>query len=164
MTALYLIAKEYQEAARALADLDLPPEVVADTLESMSGDLEVKAQSVAHMARAMEADAAAVKQWAKDANERAKAIEHRADALRDYLARSLQACGITKVEGPGIAISFRKSSAVVIDDPEQVPAEFMVTPPTPPAAPSKTLISEAIKAGREVPGARIEQRMNLQIK
>jgi hypothetical protein len=167
MTALYVIAHEYQAAARTLADLDLDPQTVADTLEGMSGALEVKAQSVAMMVRVMEADAAAVAQWAKDANARAKAIENRADALRDYLKRTLESCGITKVDGPGITIGFRKSSAVVIDDPDQLPAEFMVTPPAPPPAPpapSKTLIGDAIKAGREVPGARIEHRTNLQIK
>ena len=71
MTALYLIVDEYRAAATQLADLDLPPEVVADTLESLAGDLEVKAQNVAHMVRALEADATAIKQWAKDAEARA---------------------------------------------------------------------------------------------
>lgn len=164
MTALYLLAAEYHDAARKLADLDLPPEVVSDTLEGMAGALEVKAQSVAYMVRSMEADAAAVAQWAKDANARAKAIEQRAEHLRDYLARTLQSCGIQKVQGPGVSMTFRKSSAVVIDEPALIPAEYMRAPEPPPPSPSKTLIGEAIKAGREVPGARIETRFNLQIK
>jgi hypothetical protein len=164
MTALYVIAQEYQSAARALADLDLDPQTVADTLESMSGDLELKSQNVAMMVRSMESDAAAVAQWAQDALARAQAIEKRSEALRDYLKRNLEACGITKVEGPGVSISFRKSSSVVIDDEAQVPAEFFVTKPPPPPALSKTLIGNALKAGREVPGARIEHRTNLQIK
>lgn len=164
MTALYMIANEYRAAAEKLADLNLPPEVVADTLEGMSGELETKAQSVAFMVRSLEVDAAAIAQWAKDANERAKAIEKRAESLRDYVARSLLACGITKVEGPGISLSFRKSSAVVIDEPGLIPAEFMRQPEPPPPAPSKTLIGDALKAGREVPGAHIEHRQSLQIK
>jgi hypothetical protein len=164
MTALYVIAREYQDAARTLANLELDPQTVADTLESMSGDLEVKSQNVAMMVRTLEADAAAVAAWAQGALERAKAIELRAEALREYLKRNLEACGITKVEGPGVAISFRKSSAVVIDDEAQIPAEFMVAKPPPPPLPSKTLIGNAIKAGKEVPGARMETRTNLQIK
>ena len=164
MTALYVIAQEYQSAARALADLDLDPQTVADTLESMSGDLELKSQNVAMMVRSMESDAAAVAQWAQDALARAQAIEKRAEALRDYLKRSREACGVTKVEGPGVSIGFRKSSAVVGDDEAQVPAEFFVAKPPPPPALSKTLIGNALKAGREVPGARIEHRTNLQIK
>lgn len=163
MTALYLLAQEYRQTAMELANLDLPPEVVRDTLESMSGDLEHKAQNVAMMVRSLEADAAAVKQWAKDANDRAKAIEARAEAMRDYLAQNMTACGIEKIEGPGVKISFRKSSAVVIDEPGLIPSEFMKTPEPPPPAPDKKAIGDAIKAGQEVPGAHIEQRRNLQI-
>ena len=146
------------------ADLDLDAQTVADTLDGMAGDLEVKAQSVAHMVRSLEADAAAVKQWAKDATERARAIDARADSLREYLRRNLEACGISKLSGPGIAISFRRSSAVVIDEPDMVPLEFCKTPEPPPPAPSKTLIGEALKAGIDVPGARMEVRHLLQIK
>lgn len=163
MTALYLLAGEYKQAAEQLANLDLPPEVVRDTLEGLSGDLEHKAQNVAMMVRSLEADAAAVKQWAKDAADRAKAIEARADSMRDYLASNLAACGIEKIEGPGVRITWRKSSAVVVDEPGLIPAEFMRSPEPPPPAPDKKAIADAIKAGKEVPGAHVEQRRNLQI-
>ena len=36
LPALYVIAEDYRNAAAQLADLDLPPEVVADTLEGMA--------------------------------------------------------------------------------------------------------------------------------
>lgn len=164
MTALYVIANEYRNAANKLAELDLDPQTVADTLESLSGDLEVKAQNVALMVRIFEADAAACKQWAKDANERAKAIEARADRMREYLASNLEACGIEKVAGPGVAISFRASSAVVIDAEDLLPAEFMRVKPAPAPEPDKTAIAAAFKAGQEVPGAHIEHRKSIQIK
>lgn len=164
MTALYVIANEYREAAAKLAELDLDEQTVDDTLEALSGDLEVKAQNVGLMVRCFEADAAACKQWAKDATERAKAIEARAERMRDYLARNLDACGIEKVEGPGIAIGFRKSSAVVIDGEDLIPAEYMRVKPQPAPEPDKPAIAAAIKAGKEVPGAHVEQRKSLQIK
>ena len=149
--------------ALKLADLDMDAQTIADTLEGMSGELEVKAQNVAHMVRSIEADAAAVAQWGKDAAARAKALESRADALREYLAQNLTACGVEKVEGPGVRISWRKSSAVVIDEPGLVPAEFMRQAELPPPAPDKKAIGEALKAGKVVAGAHIEQRRNLQI-
>lgn len=164
MTALYVLAQDYRAAAAKLADLDLPADVVADTLESLSGELELKAQNVAHMVRAFEADAAAMKQWAKDATERARAIEARAESLRDYIASNMLACGMTKIEGPGVALSFRKSTAVVIDEPGLIPVDFMRQKPPPPAEPDKAAIGAAIKAGQEVPGAHVETRENLQIK
>lgn len=164
MTALFALTQDYRAAALKLADLDLPPEVVSDTLESLSGEVEAKAQNVAHMVRAFEADAAACKEWAKAAADRAKAIENRAASLRDYLANCMHACEITKIEGPGITLSFRKSSAVVVDEPDLIPAQFMRQAEPPPPAPDKKAIGDAIKAGQDVPGARIETRDNLQIK
>lgn len=164
MTALFVIANEYREAATKLADLDLDAQTIADTLEGLSGELEAKAQSVGFMVRSIEADAAAMKEWAKTATERAKAAEARADALRDYLQRCMEATGIEKIEGPGIALSFRKSSAVIVNELGLIPASFMVAPPSPPPAPNKTAIAAAIKGGIEVPGAHVETCKHLQIK
>lgn len=164
MTALYVLAGEYRAAAQKLAELDLDEQTVTDTLEALSGDVEQKSQSVAMMVRLFEADAAACKAWAKEAIERAKSAEARADRMREYLATNLEACGIERVEGPGVAISFRKSSAVVIDGEDLIPAEFMRTPEPPKPAPDKAAIATAIKAGREVPGCHIEHRRSLQIK
>jgi hypothetical protein len=164
MTALYLLANEYRAAAMTLADMDLDAQTIADTLEGLSGDLEVKAQNVALMCRGMEANAEACKQWAKEAADRAKAIEARAARLRDYLQRCMEATGIQKIEGPGVALSFRKSTAVAIDEPALIPAEYMRTPEPPPAAPDKASIAAALKAGKDVPGARLEQRQTLQIR
>lgn len=164
MTALYLLADEYRADLAKLADLDLDPQTLADTLESLGGELQTKAQNVALFVRGLEAEAAAVKQWAKDATDRAKALEARAERIRDYLAASLESCGIEKVEGPGVSIGWRKSSAVVIDCPELLPAEFTRQKPPPPLEPDKAAIAAAIKAGNEVPGAHVEQRRSLQIR
>ena len=164
MSALYLLSAEYQQAARDMADLELDAQTIADTLESIGGELEHKAQNVALMVRSFEADAAAIKQWAKDATTRASAVQARADSMREYLSRSMQACGIEKIAGPGIALSFRTSQAVVIDEPGLIPDEFMSQPEPPAPSPNKAEISAAIKAGFAVPGAHLETRKNLQIK
>lgn len=164
MTALYLLAQEYRADAEKLATLDLDDQTFQDTLEGMTGEIELKAQNVAMMVRYFDAQAEACKQWAKDAIERAKAEEARAERLRKYLAENLLACGIEKVSGPGVSISFRKSSAVVIDGADLIPQEFIRVPEPKPAEPDKKAIADAIKAGREVPGAHIEQRQSIQIK
>ena len=163
MTALYLLAAEYRTAALALADLDLDAQTVADTLEGLSGELETKAQSVAYMVRSIEADADAMKAWARTANERASAALNRAEALREYLAHAMLATGLLKIEAPGIKLSFRRSSAVVIDGVDLLPAEYMRQAEAPPPAPDKALIKASITAGKDVPGAHIETRQSLQI-
>lgn len=164
MTALYAIAAEYRAAADKLAELDLDAQTIVDTLESLSGDLEAKAQNVAYVIRNLEVTAQAIKAFEEQQRDRRKAIEIRAEGLRRYLQGCMEGCGIDRIEGPGVVLSFRKSSAVVIDGADLIPADLMRVPEPKPAEPDKAAIAEAIKAGREVPGAHIEQRRTLQIK
>lgn len=100
-------------------------------------------------------------------NQRAAAIEKRTEKLREYLATSMKRTGISEINAHDGTFSAKlyieRDSAVEIFDEAQIPAEFMKTPPTPKAKPSKTDISKAIKAGREVPGARIAKRDRLEL-
>lgn len=166
MTALTLfnLATEYRQAADQLADMDMDLQTMSDTLEGMSGDLETKATNVAYIVRNFEASSDAIKAHAQTQLERAKAIEKRADHLRDYLKSCMELAGITKIEAPGVVINFRKSEAVVINEPGLIPAEFMRQPETPPPQPDKAAIKAALKAKLDVPGAHIDERQNLQIK
>lgn len=164
MSTLIDLAGQYKADLAKLAELDLDEQTLTDTIESLGGELEVKAQNVAHVIRTMEAEAETIKAWAKSATERAKAAEARAEWLKNYLSGALQHAGIQKVSGPGVAITFRKSTAVVIDEPGLIPAEFMNQPPPPAPIPSKTAIGDALKAGKDVPGAHLEVRQNLQIR
>lgn len=164
MTALYTLAIEFREAAERLADLDLPPEVVADTLDSLAGDLEVKAQHVALFARNLESTAAAIKQAEGEMAARRKSLEKRVQGLRDYLLGAMQSTGIKKIEGPYLRIGVRDNpESVDVFDAAQVPAEFMRQPEPPPPAPDKTAIKAAIKAGQEVPGAKLARSQRLDI-
>ena len=78
-TALYALAAEYRDAASKLADLDLDPQTLADTLESLSGDLEVKATNVAMFIRNMDVSIEAMKAAEKTMGERRKSAERRRD-------------------------------------------------------------------------------------
>ena len=163
-TSLFDLTGEYRDAMARLAELDLPPEVVSDTLESLSGELEVKALNVAAMALSMEATADAIKAHRTAQKEREDAIRARAERLREYLANCLGAAGIERVEGPALCLSWRKSSAVEVFEPGLLPAQFWRQKPPPEPEPDKKLIADRIKAGIDVPGARIEERRNLQVK
>ena len=72
---LYAIADEYMQAVSTLSDLDLPDEVIADTLESLQYPLEQKATNVAMFARNLEATADAIKEAEGDMAKRRKALD-----------------------------------------------------------------------------------------
>jgi hypothetical protein len=165
MTALYLLAGEYRAAAEKLVDLDLDEQTIADTLEGMSGELEVKATSTAMVVRNLQASSAAIKEAEQAMAARRKAIDARAERLNAYLLANLQLAGIQKVESPHFCIAIKANPAsVVINEPGLIPAEFMRQPEPPPAAPDKVAIKEALKAGKEVPGAHLANGVRLEIR
>lgn len=165
MTSLYDIAAEYRQTADKLADLDLDEQTIADTLEGMSGALEVKAQNVVMFARNLEATATAIKEAETAMASRRKAIEHRAAGLRRYALSAMQFAGVQSIECPYFKLAVRKNPpAVEVFDAAQIPAQFMRTPEPPPPAPDKKAITEAIKAGQEVPGARLVSGERLEVR
>jgi hypothetical protein len=165
MTALYVIANEYRAAADKLADLDLPPEVIADTLESLSGDVEVKATNVAAFARNLEATAAAIKDAEAQMAARRKALEGRAESLRRYLLSCMQATGISKIESPHFALAVKQNPpSVVLDEPGLIPEGYWRQKPPPAPEPDKVAIKEALARGLDVPGAHLERGYRLEIR
>lgn len=160
--ALYQLADVYLADLQVLADLDLDEQTVADTLESLSGELEVKATNVAMFCRNLEASAEAVKVAEGQMANRRKAIENRASRIRQYLKDNMERVGILKIDGPHFSISIKKNPpAVQVEAPELVPAEFMRTPPP---VVDKKAVAEALKAGLDVPGCRLEQGTKLDIR
>lgn len=165
MSALYELAAQYRADAEKLADLDLDEQTLADTLEGMGGELEVKAQNVIMFTRNLEATAAAIKEAEAQMAARRKALENRAAGLRRYVLENMQFAGIQKIECPFFRLSIRENPAAVdIYEPGLIPAEYMKQPETPPPAPDKSAIKAAITAGTEVPGAKLTKGTRLEIK
>ena len=163
--ALYQIADLYLQDLQKLADLDLDEQTVADTLEGLSGELEVKATNVAMYCRNLEASAESIKRAEVQMELRRKAIERRADRLRAYLKDNMERCGIQKIEGPHFAIAVKKNPpAVHVEAGELVPAEFFRTPPPPPPVLDKKAVADVLKAGKDVPGCRLDQGTRLEIR
>lgn len=91
---------------------------------------------------------------------RKKAIKG-STTLRERLSNAMQQFDIERIASPTITVSFRRSEAVEIYSEEIIPPAFLDQPPP---KVNKIRIKEAIKSGREVPGAELVQRKNLQIK
>ena len=77
----------------------------------------------------------------------------------------MEAMQIEKIECPLFKVAIQKNPAAVdIFDALSIPADYMTTPKPPAPAPDKAKIKDAIKAGQEVPGARLTQSTRLSIK
>lgn len=91
---LYAIVERFRADLAVLQDLDLPPEVVADTLEGMQGEIEDKVRAVVGYAIELQSVADARAALAKSMAEGAKRIAERADALKLYAQTALMQSGI----------------------------------------------------------------------
>ena len=166
MTALtlYEIAGAHKELADKLMNLDLPDDVIADTLGAESGLVE-KAQSYGFVIRNLEAYEAAVSADANRQMLRAKQAHNRAAAIKQRLLDAMLYTNTQRIEHPQFVISVAKNpTAVEIFDEAQIPADYMNSPPPPAPRPDKTLIKKAIADGFDVPGAKLVQGVRLSIK
>ncbi|HFA6987279.1 TPA: siphovirus Gp157 family protein [Neisseria gonorrhoeae] len=163
MTALtlYRCAADVQAALDYYFDSETERE---DTLEAVIGQFEVKAQSVIAYIKNQEITEKMLEGHIRQMTGKLKAVKAQNQSLKDYLARNMQAAGITEIKADDgtFKASFRKSEAVVILDEAQIPAEFMREAVK--TEPDKTAIKKAIESGRQVAGAKIEGRKNLQIR
>lgn len=162
---LYQIANEYRAAADLLEQLDLDEQTLADTLDGMDGDLTVKLQNTAFVVRNLESLAEQITLAAAGMTGRAKKVKERAEHVKAHILMCMQLAEVQKIETPYFRLSIRKNPAsVAIDDERQIPAAYFVDVPAPPPQLSKTLISDAIALGVEVPGARLVQKFRLEIR
>jgi hypothetical protein len=165
---LYEISGQYRQLAERLADLDLDATTVADTIEAsgLTDALQEKAQGVELVARAAEMHCPAI-----DAEiARLQALKARrqkiAQGLRDYLKLNMEAAGIERIDSPLFCLSIKKNPpAVEVLEEMDVPTAFWVQPPPKVQDPriDKKAVAAAIKAGQDVPGARLVQHTRLEV-
>jgi len=162
---LYLIATEYRQALDTLAESDLDPQTLADTLEGLDGELQPKSIAVAMWVRNLDAEADAIEAAAKAMQDRAKAARTKAERTRAYLLQCMQLAGVERISSPHVVLSVRANPAgVEIEDESQIPASYMTEPKPVPPKPDKTLIKRALQDGFEVPGCKLVRGASLRIK
>lgn len=162
---LYELARDKVELERLMEYGDLDPQTIIDTLEGVEGALEEKAINVAKVTRNLDAVAVAVRDAGKAMLDRAARLEKRAESIRQYLLMNMEFAGITKIECPQFVIAVKRNPpAVVIDDEKFIPAEYLTQPDPPAPRPDKAKIRDAIKAGEDVPGARLVQSDRVDIR
>ena len=160
---LYEIAAIYRAQLEQLSELDLDPQTVSDTLESIQGDMQDKLRAV--IAYSMELDilAAGAADAAKRMAARAKTLESRVEAMRAYALTHMQGTGISEVATDEFAAKVaKKPPSVQIADDAALPIEFLRVKTV--SEPDKTALKAALQGGRVVPGCELVQGYRLAIK
>lgn len=167
MANLYQLTKEYNDlyelalanADEATGELD---ERITAALDIKGAELETKGISVACVVKRLNATAEEIDKEIERLTKMRKKIQGTTERLKDGLKAAWLAAGIVKTESVKVTISFRKSEQVTIDNDGDLPEEYKREIVT--VKPDKTAIKAAIKAGKEVSGAHIEECLNIQIR
>ena len=163
MSTLYEINREIVEVIANAVDPETG-EITGDlsSLETLEMARDEKIENTGLYIKNLAADIEQLKNEENALKQRRQIKEHRIDRLKQYVSYSLQNAGHKKFETPRLSLSFRKTTAVDIDDMDKLPEEYRRTKTEIRA--DKTAISKAIKNGVEVDGARLVERLSLQIK
>ena len=162
---LYEISQNYLSALEFFGDVDndMSLDTALDTFEAIEGDFEQKVISVAAYAKQLEAEAEAIKAAMERMEKRRKAIENRADYLKDYTKVCMEQMGKTKVACPWFNISIQKNPpSVRVYDEAALPFEYVLEVVN--VKVDKAAIKAALSAGVAVSGAKLSNGTRLVIK
>jgi hypothetical protein len=158
------LAAQYRQLAELLAERHDDPQVIADTLESLSGPFDEQLENLAKMVRNIEAAEAGIAQTIANLEARQAALQRAAERGRRLIQELMQTAHRERVHTALFAMALKKNPPqVVIDNPEVLPETFLTRHEAPLPTPNKKAIACAIKAGMEVPGAHCEQSIRLEI-
>ena len=166
---LYEIRQEIADLLERGFDVDMDTGEVLDIapkLDALQMDERDKLENIALYVKGLNAEAAAIREEEKTLAERRRAKESKAQRLHEYISDYMDAQGYDALETARAKLSFRTSKAVEIDEEVFRPwaekcGDYLRYKP---AEVDKKLVADALKAGADIPGARLAERRNLQVR
>lgn len=155
---LYELSIAFQE----VQNMDLDPEVMKDTLDSIGGTFENKAENMAKLIRNLESDRLAYKEEEDRLKTKRQAVENKLEWLKTYLKDCMKLTGKTKFKSGVFKFSIQKNPVSVnITNKKIIPEDYLIPQPH---KVNNTTLKKALKDGIEVPGAELKQTEGLRIR
>lgn len=148
---------ELNDSFRALQDRDdLDPTVLADSLDAIQDTREVKWDNIATWIDHNNATTDWITQRIKELQDKKKYLENQSKNLMTYLTDSIDDAGYKEARTANHILKPRNYKAsVLIGDPDKLPMTFVHTETKTISRPDKKAIYTALKAGQEVPAAKL---------
>ena len=124
---LYELTGEYLQLMDMLESGEYDEQTILDTLEGVSGEIEVKADSYAKIIRMLNGQVDMFKAEEERLNARRKTLENNIDRLKRNLEKCMIATGNTKFKTDLFSFSIQKNApSIVYDDRSLVPDEYLI--------------------------------------
>lgn len=129
-----------------------------DKFDALTLERDAKVENICLWIKNLKAEAEALKAEKDAFEKRRKSAENKMNSLKQYISTYLEG---TSFESSKVKVSFRKSESLEVFDIQKIPDEFLkIKEPEV----NKTELTKAIKAGFNVEGAEIVEKLNIQIK
>ncbi|RJZ82007.1 hypothetical protein BYS96_002784 [Listeria monocytogenes] len=156
---LYSIQGKYQQLLNLAEQLD--PELLKNTLESIDDELETKAENVAFVIKELEGQSLILEKETKRLTERKNTINNNVKRLKQSLFDAMITANKQKIKTNLFTLDIRKNPPGIIVEDESKLLNYLIEQPK---KLDKTKLSDDLKKGIEVPGAKIVQTERLQIR
>lgn len=161
MSTLYELTGEYLTLLEMAMDEDIDPQALEDTLEGLSGEIEIKAENYMKVVKAVEMNINGCDAEIKRLQARKKTLEANTERIKKSLESAMKITGKVKFKTNLFSFNIQKNPpSLVIDDEKSVPPEFLIIK----QEVNKTALKEAIKAGEEFEFAHLEQTEGLRVR
>jgi len=161
MSSLYALTGEYLELMDMLENGDYDDQTILDTLEGLTGEIEIKADSYAKIIRMLTGQVDMFKAEEERLNARRKTLENNINHLKRNLEKCMIATGNTKFKTELFSFNIQKNApSLVIDDPGMIPNEYLI--PQEPEV-DKKAIKELLKK-QALPFAHLEYSRSIRIR
>ncbi len=160
MSTLIELTNEARALYDRMTDMGIEDQAALDTIEAET-DLIPKMQDYGHVMRRMNLEDDLIAAEIARLQGIRKVRANRLQNLKDRLLYAMNAVGMQKIEHPLFTLSVRNNpESVEVFDERQVPEDYFKVK----KELSKTAIKDAIKAGADVPGAKLTRTQSLTLK
>ena len=129
MSTLYEVTGRVLALQDLMLDEDLDEQTIADTIEAIEGEYEIKLENYCKVIKNLEADVEALTKESKRLTDKKKSLENNIKRLKEAMFNSMKATETTKVKGEIFTVAIQKNGGklpVVVDVPtEELPDDLV---------------------------------------
>lgn len=159
MATLYELTGQFRELLELIEQGEIDADLLADTLEGLEGEIEIKADGYAKVIRELEGQASMLKGEIDRLSDRKSSIENNIKAMKESLEMAMRSTGKVKFKTDLFSFNIQKNPARLVITGD-VPSDYLI--PQEPKVDNKT-IKDLLKE-KELPFAHLEQSESLRIR
>ena len=160
MATLYELTDRYQQLLELESEID--EQTFIDTLQSIDGAIEDKAENLAKVIKEMEATITTIANEVNRLQSKKQGVANRVSNLKTYLQGEMEKVNKTKIKGELFTVNIQNNPpSLLVNRTDNIPKDFFIEQePTL----DKKALKEAVKNGEVIEGVALAQTRSLRIR